>query len=78
MIDRWRLGYNHHRIHSSLYYQTPAAYAAGCVLTASATLQPPEHSRITNPNSLTQLGAKTAGSHPVGITIGQQDHSLRL
>jgi transposase InsO family protein len=59
VIDRWRLNYNHHRIHSSLDYQTPAAYAAGCVLPASAAPQPPEHSRITNPNSLTQPGAKT-------------------
>jgi len=47
VIDRWRLDYNHHRIHSSLNYQTPAAYAAGCVLPASATPQPPEHSRVT-------------------------------
>ena len=61
VIDRWRLDYNHHRIHSSLDYQTHAAYAAGCVLPASATPQPPEHSRFTNPNPLTQLGAKTGG-----------------
>ena len=61
VIDRWRLDYNHHCIHSSLDYQTPAAYAAGCVLPASATPQPPEHSRFTNPNPLTQPGAKTGG-----------------
>ncbi|MGI9468215.1 MAG: HNH endonuclease [Rubripirellula sp.] len=36
---------------------------AGCVLPASATPQPPEHSRFTNPNSLTQPGAKNGGSH---------------
>jgi putative transposase len=30
VIDRWRMDYNHHRIHSSLNYQTPAAYAARC------------------------------------------------
>ena len=65
VIDRWRLDYNHHRIHSSLDYQTPAAYAAGCVLPASATPQPPEHSRFTNPNPLTQLGAKTGGESGV-------------
>ncbi|MAI74461.1 MAG: hypothetical protein CMM01_26685 [Rhodopirellula sp.] len=63
VIDRWRLDYNHHRIHSSLDYQTPAAYAAGCVLPASATPRPPEHNRFTNPNSLTQPSAKTGGSH---------------
>jgi len=38
VIDRWRLDYNHYRIHSALNYQTPAAYAAGCVLPASAIL----------------------------------------
>ena len=31
VIDRWRLDYNHYRIHSALDYQTPAAYAAACV-----------------------------------------------
>jgi putative transposase len=45
VIDRWRLDYNHYRIHSSLDYQTPAAFAAGCVLPATATPSPPEHSR---------------------------------
>jgi len=28
VIDRWRLDYNHCRIHTALNYQTPAAYAA--------------------------------------------------
>ena len=56
VIDRWRLDYNHHRIHSSLNYQTPAAYAAGCVLPASATHSPPEYSRLLDPDSLTQPG----------------------
>ncbi|MBT6495083.1 MAG: transposase, partial [Planctomycetaceae bacterium] len=29
--DRWRLDYNHHRRHSALDYETPAAYAARSV-----------------------------------------------
>ena len=60
VIDCWRLDYSHHRIHSSLDYQTAVAYAVGCVLPASP--QPPEHSRVTNPNALAQPGAKTGGS----------------
>jgi putative transposase len=56
VIDHWRSDYNHHRPHSALEYQTPAAFAAGCVLPASATPTPPEHSRLTNPDSLTQAG----------------------
>ena len=30
VVDRWRLDYNHQRPHSSLGYQTPAAFAARC------------------------------------------------
>ena len=45
VVDRWRLDYNHHRPHSSLEYQTPAAFAARCLTSApqvaSATPQQP-------------------------------------
>ena len=51
VIDRWRLDYNHHRPHSALEYQTPAAFAAGCVLPGFATLSPPAHSRNHAPRS---------------------------
>ena len=46
LLDRWRLDYNHHRVHSALNYRTPAAYAADCVLPASSS-PPPEHRRIS-------------------------------
>ena len=61
MIDSWRLDSHHRSIHCSLNYQIRAAYAAGCVLPApaSATPQPPEHSRITKRDSLTQPGTTT-------------------
>jgi len=37
-----REDYNHHRLHSSLDYQTPAEFAQRCLAAASATLQPPQ------------------------------------
>jgi len=49
VIDRWRLDYNHRQPHSPLDYQTPAAFAATCVLEDSATLHPPEHRTTTDP-----------------------------
>jgi putative transposase len=64
VVDRWRLDYNHHRPHSSLDYQTPAAFAARCAASAperaSATpqLSPPlqQHSGPLTPDSLIHTG----------------------
>jgi transposase InsO family protein len=49
VIDRWRLDYNHQRRHSSLDYQTPAAFAANCDLNDSATLHRSDHSLTIEP-----------------------------
>ncbi len=57
VIDRWRLNYNHHRIHSSLNYLTPAAYAArrSSSVRLSASLQ--KNSGTLNTDSPTHTGA---------------------
>jgi len=55
VIDRWRLDYNHHRPHSALEFQTPAAFAAGLL----ASVRPPaslQQASRTNPNPLTETG----------------------
>lgn len=41
--------HNEERPHSSLGYQTPAEYAAGCAAGARATPSPQQHSRTTQP-----------------------------
>lgn len=64
VVDRWRLDYNHHRPHSSLDYQTPAAFAARCAASApklsSATPQPTsplqQHSGPLTPGPLIHTG----------------------
>ena len=54
----WREDYNDHRPHSSLGYQTPAAFAAACAASApaSATPQPPlqQHTRTQEKATLPQ------------------------
>jgi len=52
-LDRWRLDYNHHRPHSSLDYQTPAAFAASRLASVrpTASLQ---QACCNYPDSLTQ------------------------
>ena len=53
VIDRWRLDYNHHRLHSSLDYQTPAAFAARCSSSVRPTASLQKNTGPMNPDSLT-------------------------
>ena len=52
----WQSDYNHHRPHSSLSYQTPAAFAAACGLACSATLRKPNHTRLPQEPTLIPTG----------------------
>jgi putative transposase len=48
----WREDYNHARPHSSLGYQTPAKFAAGCAAADFATLSPQPHTQRAETNPL--------------------------
>lgn len=56
VVDRWRLDYNHQRPHSSLGYQTPAAFAARCCSSVRATLSLQNSSEPINPDSVIHPG----------------------
>jgi transposase InsO family protein len=69
VAERWRLDYNHHRPHSSLGWQTPAAFAASspsvvdgrrCVPRGSATPHPSEHTGNAG-NPLIHPGTENGG-----------------
>jgi putative transposase len=56
IVESWRLDYNNRRPHSSLSYMTPAAFAASCNPSGSATLRLPD-CRVKNmDNSLIKAG----------------------
>lgn len=56
LVEGYRLDYNHHRPHSSLDYMTPAAFAAGCIASASPTAQPQQYRIEDVENSLITTG----------------------
>ena len=56
IVEDWRLEYNNHRPHSGLGYMTPAAFAAGCIPSASPTAQPQEYRTGNVDNSLIKIG----------------------
>ena len=56
IVEDWRLEYNNHRPHSGLGYMTPAAFAAGCIPSASPTAQPQEYRTGNVDNSLIRVG----------------------
>lgn len=56
LAENWRLDYNHHRPHSSLNYMTPAAFAATCIPSVSATPRPQEYTIENVDNSLIEVG----------------------
>ena len=56
IVEDWRLEYNNHRPHSGLGYMTPAAFAAGCIPSASPTAQPQEYRTGNVDNSLIKVG----------------------
>ena len=71
VLDEWRLDYNHRRPHSSLNWQTPAAYAA--TLTDPATGTFPAASRAEPPVGLRPSGsvlptAQHANNHPTVLS----------
>jgi len=56
LAENWRCEYNNHRPHSSLDYMTPAAFAATCIPSVSATPRPQEYTRENSDNPLTACG----------------------
>ena len=56
LASSWQSDYNHHRPHSSLGYQTPAAFSAACGLACSATLRKPNHTRLPQEPTLITPG----------------------
>lgn len=66
VIDRWRNEYNHHRPHSALDYQTPAAYGASCADSVHS-ISTGNHTKTLSLRVVQETGYSQLGIHKFNL-----------